>query len=119
MLLYTGYISLVDELWFGVQQWVWLMRAQVGAKGSGTSKDVAGKMMGGPAGDEQKKVDDADNSGKKVGEELSKLHEGRGAKSVRAGHPPASRVWVVTSFILKGSHCQATQAYGLLLDECM
>ena len=58
-------------------------RAQVGAKGSGTSKDVAGKMMKGPAGEEHKAVEDADNSQEKVGEELAKLHKGRGAKSVR------------------------------------
>ena len=64
------------------------MRAQVGAKGSGTSKDVAGKMMGGPAGEEHKKVEDADNSQEKVGEELAKLHEGKGKKSVRADPTP-------------------------------
>ena len=56
---------------------------QVGARGSKATKDVAGKMMGGPHGDEADKVGDAEDSHEALHEDLAHLHEGRGAKAVR------------------------------------
>ena len=58
--------------------------AQVGARGSSATKDVAGKMMGGAHGEEADKVADAEDSHDALNEDLAHLHEGRGAKAVRA-----------------------------------
>ena len=60
---------------------VW--RWQVGARGSAATKDMAGKMMGGKAGEETDQVADADNSHAALEDDMTRLAKGRGAEAVR------------------------------------
>ncbi len=60
----------------------------MGARGSAATKDVAGKMMGGKAGEETDQVADADDSHAQLQDSLADLHKGRGKEAVRAQSKP-------------------------------